>query len=286
MHAKYFSTVWWETRKYIVFELFSIAYMCKRITKCSHSVSIVFYTVSKCFGTLPLTASHIKRESLRSVSLTARHVLSWWTLRAANSRGKNKLEENSTSHRARVKIAYNDSDKKKNTQQSVNVNYIWRAGQRENVSGFCCQVTAALAAHLTSHKPSLGLFFHRFNKQTSPSRLSEPGNCAVETELEVDVRGGVRVPGTGGCCSCCLISTALMSEHGNSFDLTLVILGGSGEQRCSTPPGRKAISREGTEFQIIIQGRILHAVSHFFIECSSLSVINQFHSCLLLLCLY
>lgn len=113
MHAKYFSTVWGETRKYIVFELFSIAYMCKRITKCSHSVSIVFYTASKCFGTLPLTASHIKRESLRSVSLTARHVLSWWTLRAANSRGKNKLEEHSTSHRARVKIAYNDSDKKK-----------------------------------------------------------------------------------------------------------------------------------------------------------------------------
>lgn len=175
---------------------------------------------------------------------------------------------------------------KKNTQQSVNVNYIWRAGQRENVSGFCCQVTAALAAHLTSHKPSLGLF------STDSTSKHRPTDCvsretAVETELEVDVRGGVRVPGTGGCCSCCLISTALMSEHGNSFDLTLVILGGSGEQRSSTPPGRKAISREGTEFQIIIQGRILHAVSHFFfIECSSLSVINQFHSCLLLLCLY
>lgn len=35
---------------------------------------------------------------------------------------------------------------------------IYRAGQCEEVSHHCCLVTAAQQVHLTSHKPSPGLF--------------------------------------------------------------------------------------------------------------------------------
>lgn len=59
----------------------------------------------------------------------------------------------------------------------------------------------------------------------------------METELEVDVQGEASIPVTD-CSSCYFISTTLISDHGSSLTVMLVVLMGSLEQWCSMPPGR------------------------------------------------
>lgn len=104
------------------------------------------------------------------------------------------------------------------------------------VSCHCCLVTAALPVHLKSHKSSLVIFFYQCTSKHHPTDgVSGETVCKLNCKLTFkESPGQAAVPAVFS-----LLSTALLSEHGNSFALTLVIFCSSREQWYSVPPGIK-----------------------------------------------